>query len=410
MSFSEIFIHIALFLALYFQVFTLLTHFIWAKEKEGVLVNDSELPTVSIMVPCWNEETTVEGTVKSLLAMDYPKDKLKVLVINDGSTDSTWQVLQQFKGNSQVVLLQKENEGSKFAALNYGLTFVDTEIVGCLDADSHVDIQALRHSVSFFNDPEVMSVVPSMIIDRPKTFWQVMQKPEYEIALFLRKIQSSLDAIYVTPGPFTIFRKSVFDTLGPYKEAYHTEDLEIALRMQMNHMKIVYSENTIVYTKGPASWIALLKQRIRWTYGFIKNITSKEYLPLIFSRKHGNLSQVILPFAVISIILVVIGFPLMIYSLLKGGVTSFSNWADTGFLITMPSFDLFFVTLRTHFIITLILLSCSLYILYIIRRNTIKVKVLSWDVFSLLVYPFFASWWTIRSVYNAIRSQQQTWR
>lgn len=411
MSITEIFLHVALFLTLYFQVFALLTHFVWSPEDIDKQYSDEELPTVSIMVPCWNEENTVAGTIESLLALNYPKNKLFILAIDDGSTDNTWVNLQQFANNPQVKLLQKQNEGSKFSALNFGLDYVTTDIVGCLDADSHVHPMALRYSTApFIADPEVMCVVPSMIIDRPKSFWQIMQKPEYEAALFLKKIQNALGAIYVAPGPLSVFRKTVFEKIGKYKEAHHTEDLEIALRMQMNHMKIVYAENSIVYTKGPVTWRALLKQRVRWTYGFLKNMFSKEYLPLLFSSKYGSIGQLILPFAIISIVLVVIGFPLMIFGLVKGGYNSFVSWSLTGYALQWPSFDLFFVTVKTHLLLTVLLLGITGWILYTIRKHTLKTKVLTWDIASLLVYPFFASWWVIRSAYNAIRSKKESWR
>lgn len=404
------FLHAALFVTLYFQVFAILTHFIWSVEDTYEPYTEDELPSVSVMVPCFNEEATVAGTIQSLLNLNYPKNKLTIIAIDDGSTDNTWQVLQEFTGNSQVLLLQKENEGSKFSALNFGLRYVTTDIVGCLDADSHAHTESLRFSTAPFSDPEVMCVVPSMIIDRPKSFWQIMQKPEYEAALFLKKVQNALGAIYVAPGPLSVFRTSVFEKIGNYKEAHHTEDMEIALRMQINHMKIVYAENSIVYTKGPATWNALLKQRIRWTYGFIKNMFSDEYRPLLFSSKYGSIGQLILPFAVISILLVIIGFPLMIYSLIKVSLLSFMSWADKGFTLSLPTFDIFFITFKTHMIVTVLLLFITGGMLYIIRKHVLKTKLITWDILSLLVYPFFASWWTLRSSYNAIRSKKSSWR
>src|SRR5690606_32803175 len=149
---------------------------------------------------------------------------------------------------------------------------VDTELVGVLDADSWVSSDALKNYMEFFADSEVMATIPSMVIADPDSLLRKAQKAEYDVGIFARKAFDQLNAIYITPGPFSVFRKYVFDTLGPYQEAHHTEDAEIALRMQKHGYKIAYSENSVVYTVGPKKLKSLLKQRVRWTYGFIRNM------------------------------------------------------------------------------------------------------------------------------------------
>jgi len=79
-----------------------------------------------------------------------------------------------------------------------------------------------------------------------------------------------LNALHVTPGPFTIFRKDVFEKIGKYKHAHLTEDLEMALRMQKNNLKIANSHRSFVFTVTPNTFKTLHKQRSRWAYGFLK--------------------------------------------------------------------------------------------------------------------------------------------
>ncbi len=406
---NEGFTYVALFLSLYFQIFLLLTYFGWSRKEIYDGFSESELPTVSIMVPCFNEESTVVKTVESLLELDYPKDKLFVVVIDDGSTDNTWNVVQKFAQHPQVQLHHKENEGSKYAALNYGLDRIHTDIVGCLDADSRVDTQALRHSILPFSDPETMCVVPSMIIDQPKTIWQYIQKPEYEVGIYLRKVLSQLNALYVTPGPFSIFRRSVFDTIGYYAEAHHTEDLEIALRMQVHGMKIVHAEKSIVYTHGPKTWNALLKQRIRWTYGGMKNIIS-DYRHALFSRKLGNLGTIVLPFSLITITVAMMSFPLIIWGVMKNVYNKITELSVTGLSFSNPTFDPFFVSAQAYVLLGILMLTITVLIMYISRRSILRSRLLSFDLLTFFIYPFFASWWTIRSTYNFIRSKKSAWR
>ena len=112
-----------------------------------------------------------------------------------------------------------------------------------------------------------------------------------------------LGAIHVTPGPLTIFRKKVFDDLGPYRHAHNTEDMEIAYRMQKNHYKIEQCNDAYVYTNTPETIIKLYKQRLRWIYGFINNTI--DYRKILFRKKYGNFSLFILPANIISIFAVI---------------------------------------------------------------------------------------------------------
>lgn len=403
------FLYTALFLTLYFQIFLLLTYFGWSKKEEYPGFSPADMPTVSIMIPCWNEETTVIKTIESILEMNYPQDKLFVVVIDDGSTDNTWEVVQVYAHHPQVRLLRKQNEGSKFAALNYGLDNIHTDIVGCLDADSRVDREALRYSIVPFSDPEIMCVVPSMVIDAPKTFWQHMQKPEYELGIYLRKVFSSLNSLYITPGPFSIFRRSVFDKIGYYIEAHHTEDLEIALRMQVNGMRIVHAPDSLVYTHGPKTWPTLLKQRIRWTYGGFKNILS-DYRHMLFKKEYGNLSRFILPFAMLSNLITIIAFPFLIWGLVSSIYTFGIKLVSRGFTVQAPTFDLFFFSNQSYAYISFILLGITFLIIYISRRSILRTRLLSFDLLTFFIYPFFASWWMIHSAYNFITSKKSAWR
>ncbi|MDB4983910.1 MAG: hypothetical protein JWM20_89 [Patescibacteria group bacterium] len=406
----SIFTYTALFLSLYFQLFLLLTYFGWRKpgmEDRPGYRSDADLPSVSIIVPCYNEERTVKKTILSLLALDYPREKLNVIVVDDGSKDSTWQVVQEFADNPSVMLLQKKNEGSKFAALNFGLTYANTDIVGCLDADSSVDKMALRYSVSWFSRSDVYGVVPSMVIDSPKSIMQYMQKVEYELSTYLRQALHRMESIYVTPGPLTLFRKEVFDKLGPYREAHHTEDLEIALRMHVAGMRIAQSKESLVYTHGPRTWPQLLKQRVRWTYGFLKNV--QDYRKQIFSGELGDLSVFILPIGFISVIVSVISLPVLLVNLYSSIHKEAVQIAVSGIHLHVPMLDLFTVPSQAYALLGFVSLAILFMTLIIGRRVILKKPIFSFDLLTLFIYPFFSGWWSVKSLYNAILSKKEVW-
>ena len=144
MEISTVVTYIVTFLAIYVQVFFLVT-FLENRRKLVYRTGSLELPeypTVTVIVPCWNEEKTIHRTIESLLNLDYPKNKLEIFLIDDGSTDSTWQVMQEFVSYPQIKVFHKEN-GGKHTAMNMGIELSTSDLVTCLDADSFVDAHAL---------------------------------------------------------------------------------------------------------------------------------------------------------------------------------------------------------------------------------------------------------------------------
>lgn len=406
----EYFLYVFLFISLYFQIFLLVSYFEKKKPDENKQLNDIAYLAATVIVPCFNEETTVERTIKSLLALEYPEDKLTIMIIDDGSTDNTWQVIQQFANDRRIKLYQKENEGSKFAALNFALTKIDTELVGVLDADSWVASDALKNYMEFFRDPEVMATIPSMVIADPDSFYRKAQKAEYDIGLFARKAFDEINAIYITPGPFSFFRKYVFDTLGPYKEAHHTEDAEIALRMQKHHYKIAYSEKSVVYTVGPKKVRPLIKQRVRWIYGFLRNMF--DYRGMLFKKEFRSLGAIVLPLGIFRIFITVVLFPLSMWLL----VLPLFRWLEKVSVVgistpTTWSFDWFFVNVTQIQILALIGFFMSIMTLWMGRELVGDKRKFTIDiVYMLFMYTFIAPIWLIKSSYNAIMSKKESWR
>src|SRR3989344_9044518 len=143
-SISELIFYTLIFFIVYVQVFFFVTFF---ENRKKIIIRKGGIelgkyPAVTITVPCWNEEKTIYKTIRSLLALNYPKDKLKIFLIDDGSTDGTWNIIRKFEKYSNVKTIQKEN-GGKYTALNMGLEMMETDFFGCLDADSFVDKEAL---------------------------------------------------------------------------------------------------------------------------------------------------------------------------------------------------------------------------------------------------------------------------
>lgn len=406
--------YVFLFASLNFEVFLLMTYFqnrgSMKEEEKLVAQGVKKYPTVTIIVPCWNEEKTVGKTIHSLLNLDYPKDKLKIMIVDDGSKDNTWEVVQKFRNNPQIELHTKEN-GGKYTALNYGLSKLTTDLVGCLDADSYVHKDTLKKIVYYFQDKETMAVAPSIKLWEPKSILQLLQKIEYGFGIFTRKMFQYMNAIYITPGPFSIFRKEVFENLGPYRHAHNTEDIEIALRMQENNYKIVHAHNAFVYTVPPNTVRKLLKQRVRWSHGFIQN--AKDYRYMFFKKKYGNVGMFILPMAVISIISVIFISSVSIFSILRLIINQYEVVRTVGWTFHWPhfSFDLFYLNTQ---ILTLLGLATGIGTITFVaiskKMSEGKLDIGMDLIYYLSLYMFIAPIWIIRAAFNALFSIKTTWR
>ena len=382
------------FVSVYIQVFLLLVFL--EKRKELVLRREDEVvdlpyyPTVTITVPCYNEEKTVIRTVESLLQLDYPKDKIKICIVDDGSKDGTWDVVQQYKDNPQVQLYRKEN-GGKHTAMNYAIEKSDAEFIGGLDADSFVHPQALRRILkTFFDDKEIMAVAPSILVYQPKNIIQKAQKVEYDMSVFTKKMLSFLNAIHVTPGPFSIFRREVFEHIGPYRKAHNTEDQEIALRMHKAGYKIDHCPDAFVFTTSPNTIPKLYRQRLRWIYGFIKNAI--DYRQLVFNKKHGTVGTFTIPSAFASIVSVVIVCGLIVYNAAHFIYAKIIQYKTIGFHSSFKGFhfDWFFFNTGAIVFIMILLYVFVITALVMGRRMTEGRYRISLDIlYFVIIYRVF---------------------
>ena len=414
MDIQALFLYCSLFISLFFEVFLLITY-LEAREElrletEHLDKPITQFPTVTIIVPCFNEERTVGNTIKSLLNLDYPKDKLSIVAVDDGSMDGTHRELNKFKKHSQISILSKKN-GGKHTALNLALESTKSDLVGCLDADSFVNPEALRKIVPFFDDRGIMAVTPSIKVHEPRSVLQYLQKIEYSWSIFLRRMLSSLGALYVTPGPFSIFRTRVFRELGGYRHGHQTEDMELAMRMQKHHYRIVNSHGAHVYTKTPARLSALYKQRVRWTYGFLNNAI--DYREMFFNRKYGHIGVFVLPIATSSIFSTLYIFGNLIWGNLSKAFDSFIKFRTVGFDLKSfaPSFDWFFINTNVLLFLMVIALILTLTILYLsIRFAEGAVRINKGIFYYLVLYAFIAPLWLTKAVLSTVFRRQINWR
>ncbi len=406
MNFGDLLVYSVAFFGLYTTIFYALTLF---TERREIYRDATDWrPTVAIIVPCFNEEDTVGKTVKSLLNLDYPKEKLDIIVIDDGSEDNTLEVAKQYEDQG-VRVFHKEN-GGKHTALNLGLERTDAEIAGALDADSYVKPDALKKVLPYFADEDVMSVTPALKIHPPENWLQTVQMMEYLIGILLRKVFAFLGSIHVAPGPFTLYRTEFFEEHGNYVKGYLTEDIEMALRIQAKQYQIENAPDAEVYTIGPDTFASLFKQRLRWYYGFIQNTLDYKNL---FSTEHGNFGVFVLPSAFISVFLVILTVGYMGFKFISNMIDRFQllqaiNWDILEFL--QFSFDPYFINLGPTLILTILIMSTSVLLLMLAKRVANKEESIKWGylIFVLTYWILFGLWW-LAAFFHKIADWNTTW-
>ena len=304
------------FLAIYLLVYWFLLFFDkWdvIKEEYSEKLNLTRYPLVSILVPAYNEEKTIQRTLQSLIELDWPKDKLEIIVINDGSKDKTSQIVKEFissNSSNDIKLIEQPNAG-KGAALNKGLSILKGELFACLDADSFVESQTLKYMAHWhLKYSNIAITTPIMKIDKPKSALQKLQRIEYILGMFLTKLMNYIDTNYIAPGPFSTYKTQIIKDLGGFDEHNLVEDQEIAYRAQQHQYKIMQVPYAVVHTKGPEKFKAFRAQRNRWYKGTLINIF--KYKHLMFKKAYGDFGFFQLPIvnilAYVLSIIALIGF------------------------------------------------------------------------------------------------------
>lgn len=406
-----------IFAAIYFEAFLLVTLLSAPAKKARERALSTRTPAVAMIVPCYNEMNTVAGTAESLLALNYPKERLHIILVNDGSTDDTGAIMDRFTTHKNVTVIHQENRG-KHEALNAGIAAApEAELVGCLDADSFVEPSALREMIACFDDPKVGASTAAMSVHNPRNAVEHTQNAEYIMGIALRHILAAVNGLYVTPGPFSLYRRDAVVTLGGFREGHKTEDMEMALRLQRAGYHIESAHQARVFTTAPKSVPALVKQRTRWTSGFLRNMLN-EYRDMVGNPRYGALGLLVLPLGFAAIIGGISLFALALYQTGKNLIELTTRVAGVPLSYTLSSLVPDFSStewltspLSVIFVLSIVALVGSLAFM-VFGKNVSKtpgnlgVGVAAY----MLLYALIAPFWLIRSVADVAVGHNRNWR
>ncbi len=413
-EFYMILVYVLAYIGLFATTFYGLNLFLRSRNPE---IKEATDKTVSIVIPAFNEEKSIARTIESALALDYPKEKLEIIVVDDGSRDKTYKIAKKFesKKSPRIRVFTKPN-GGKGSALNLGIRNSKSEIIVTMDADSFARPDSLRKMIGHFYNDRVMAVTPSMGVYKPSGFWERVQQIEYYMGVFLRKSFASMNAIHITPGAFSAYRRNFFVKHGGYDEKNITEDLEIALRIQSHGYILENASKAAVYTLVPKNFKPLMVQRRRWYTGLIRNLWAYRRL---FGLKKGPLGVVVLPVAISTVVLSCVLFVYAVtrslmrlsdeLSSLKAVNFDFGN----SFRLNSYMIERFFYTLFSQpvFLITLMFVSLLAFYLYFSRKNMLYSEGVKVNFFAFLIsYSFLFAFWWILSFFYILFNKKVVWR
>jgi cellulose synthase/poly-beta-1,6-N-acetylglucosamine synthase-like glycosyltransferase len=285
-------------------------------------------PRVTIIAPAYNEAGKIGKTIASLKRLSYAYAEF--IIVNDGSTDATAAEARKAIGTDKrfVLIDRKQNKG-KAASLNEGILRARGEFIATMDADSIVEPRVFEKTLGYFVNQDVGAVTISVAVHKPKTFLEKLIDMEYLIGLSLfLKVFSNINCVFVTPGPFSIYRKDVLSRVGGFDETNITEDLEIAYRIHKAGYRIENSRDAVVHTIIPPSFKGLYVQRRRWYSGAVQTIV--QHRGMLFRSRYGAFGM-FMPLQFIMTMLGLLLFSLALYLTVTQTAEFFWSFRYTGF-------------------------------------------------------------------------------
>lgn len=236
-------------------------------------------PTITALVPAYNEEEGIADTLRSLLAQDEPFDE--IIVVDDGSKDRTAEIARSF---GVTVVQPPSNLGSKAKAQNYGLAFVTTDLVLPVDADTVFAEDYVRLIKEPFADPTVAVAAGCVQTRFTKTIWERARWIEYHVGFhWFRPIQNMVNSPMVCSGCCTAFRMTYLLEFGGFPERTIVEDIDYTWSQQILGRRAVYVEDAVAYAAEPVNVTYMAKQLWRWKSGFFQNV--RQHYPSLVRRK-----------------------------------------------------------------------------------------------------------------------------
>lgn len=281
-------VHLGLPLA-YFLAMNRVSH------REGSFHLDQELehpPSVTILVPTYNEAAVIQRKIENISRVDYPKEKIELVIVDAGSTDGTVVLAKKVLEQTGVrgVLVEEGSRKGKAAGLNQGLDVATGELVCISDAECEWDTRALRNAARYLSDPSIGSVSGVHRIRNPQETLATQVEDSYRsLYRLLRVAESKLHSTPVAEGELQLFRRR---DLGAFDTKIGGDDTDAALTLVSKGLRSISAEDVVFFEPTPTSWHERFRQKIRRGQHILQAFL--KHKNLLFSGK-SSFSRLIFP-------------------------------------------------------------------------------------------------------------------
>ena len=265
--------------AIYVTSFVVLIYGVWVLSKNIKLSNNvsdnneflNDIPTLDILVAARDEQNVIARLVERLVSLDYPSEKLKIYIIDDGSVDNTPNILKKLSQKYErlnIISRSKNDGGGKSGALNHALQFISGEWVFILDADAQLKNDTLQRVLSFAQNGSWSAVqLRKSVINTSKNFLTTCQGIEMAMDAYFQVGRLYSAGISELRGNGQLVRKDILLNCGSFNENTVTDDLDLSLRLILSQSKIGIFWDPPVMEEAVEDIFALFRQRQRWAEG-----------------------------------------------------------------------------------------------------------------------------------------------
>lgn len=304
----------------------------WLARKGRPVKKQFQPRTVSILIAVYNGASVIADKLNSILALDYPKDLLEVIVISDGSTDGTDSIVQEYESRS--VRLLRLPRGGKPAALKTGIAQSRGEILVLTDARQVLKSDSVRQLVSCFADPSVGAVSADLPMRVGRNSEETNTSLYWRYERWIRIQLGRLDSTFGTTGPFYAIRRSLIPDMPP-----HTllDDMFLPLAGFFQGYRLIVDEEAIGY-EYPFSVKGEFRRKVRtlagnyqicWQYPQLLGLSNR----LLFHFVSYKLGRLALPYFFIGMLICSAGCPWPANGVLLAGQAAFYSLAALDFAI-----------------------------------------------------------------------------
>lgn len=358
---GRVFLIISMSLFLFKSVFFIYNLFLYFKYKPITSVSDAELPTLTVIVPAYNEGKQVWATLMSLAKSEYPEAKLQLLAIDDGSKDDTWYWMKEAKkvlGDRVAIYQQPKNMGKRHA-LYRGFNLGTGEVFVTVDSDSVVNTDTLRNLVSPFVVNEKCGAVAGniQVLNNSEAVLPKMLNVSFVLSFeFRRSAESTLNTVLCTPGALAAYRSTaVFACLPEWiNQKFMGQASDIGEDRAMTNMilkqgfHVLFQRNAVAFTNVPEQYKGLYKMFIRWGRSNVReNIVMAKYVFTNFRNESKIGARLLFISQALKIIMTYPFLLFMIYFILSHPVLFLSSTLLS--ILVLSSFSVLFFAKRYSF-------------------------------------------------------------